>query len=256
MISPTDIHRERLAYLRTIRGTWVDAEVVEGIRKARSAARSARGFGGIVTMIFDTLYSGDSLEFGVSISNHEGFSYQAYFPQRMPYRKLMTNIRDIRATKNLDEVGFVIKGADTLLYIYVNDPVNTSKIDSVLFIRVINDPSHGDAGEGIQRVANRHMIEGKYSAVDSLGRTIDLTFTRDGKLIGYPGADGYRIQTDFTIGRDNGIDVVHILNGEQRVDEFAIEVTDEITNLYKFYWDERELSAHRQGLLWRLNRIR
>jgi hypothetical protein len=237
------------------KGVWVLTDYIEEIKKTKSTLKSAKKLVDITTMIIKQEMKGDSVEIGISLNNHEGNSFIAYFSEGQRKNSLKTNIPDFDTKTNYYELGYERIGKETFLFLYHYDKTN-KLIDKKQFTKVLEKQSdQEDAAWGLQYFVNKTLIAGDYLLVDSLNTIRKVVFGVDGSLMGFYDFKTYYYVTDYMLGQVPDFDELYLMTSETEEGKcFALKTKNDTTYLYITTGDEYDGTFKLDKLTYRLTK--
>ena len=197
--------------------TWAQESYINDLIKTKSPYKSQNKLSDIVEIDFDrSEIKGDSIFVGAP-SIHEGTSFYAYFRPGLKANSLPTNING--STENFYELGYEVNNQDTSLYLY---RYNKDKkiISKEKYIKV-----RSNYKSALEFMVNKTLFSGKYEYIDSTGIARKVTFTDDGKIVGFYNYSKYYISTDFIAGPENNLDeiILNLYSNDQKEYAYIIK---------------------------------
>lgn len=237
------------------KGVWVLTDYLEEIKKTKSALESANKLEDITTMIINEESKGDSAEIGISINNHEGGSFIAYFYSGQKKGSLKTNIQDYDTQTNYYEIGYEEINNTTYLFLYHYNKTN-KLIEKKQFTKVLKSQSHnGDAAWGLQYFVNKTLIAGNYLLVDSLSNKMNVTFGIDESLKGFYDFKTYYYCTDYMTGQTSNFDKLYLKTSKTEDGKcFELKTKNDTIYLYSTTGDEYDGTYKLGKLTYRLTK--
>jgi len=234
------------------KGVWVLTDYIEEIKKTKSTLKSANKLKDITTLIIKQEMKGDSVEIGISLNNHEGDSFIAYFSDGKKKNSIKTNIKDYETKSNYFELGYEIIGKDTFLIIYHYDKTN-KLIGKKQFTKVLDKQS--DKVDALQYFVNKTLIAGNYLLIDSLGSKMKVTFGIDESLKGFYDFKTYYYCTDYMTGQTPDFDELYLKTSETDDGKcFELKTKNDTIYLYSTTGDEFQGTFRLDKLTYRLTK--
>lgn len=196
-----------------VNGTWVMTDYINSLAKTKSPVASIGVLTDVVSMsIISAETTGDSLTVSASLNNHEGYLFTVYFREGQNDHSIPTS-HDDGIAGNFYELSYAINGKDTTLSLC---HYNKEKklLDERSFTKVTGVQSENGEPYGIQYMANKVLVAGKYKATDESGKQLDVTLTDDGLVNGIEGHSTYYIFTDY-IAEEEGYKVDELMFDER-----------------------------------------
>jgi hypothetical protein len=222
-----------------LQGVWVRSNYLADVIRTRSPYASfskLKGYASL-TIEMDSIKN-DKLEIGVSLNNHEGYSFDLLFKPGHTPTVLKIQQHDYAPTNDIFELGYIVKSQDTSLVLYHYKDKSYHLIDSTTYTRVTKKSAINDTGYGINFFVNQKLITGNYSSTDSAGNTSPVKFKTDGTVYGLANFKTYSVGTDFEAGPENNLDIIYFDDIEQNT--LAYKINRDTITLYS----TRENSDH------------
>jgi hypothetical protein len=178
-----------------LNGVWVSSDYVKAIQVNKSPLKSRDSLREIVSMVIDCTSKEDSLNILADWNNHEEINFTIFNKVGHKENSFKTGIEDYNDKTNYYELGYVIDGNDTILFIYHLNKENIL-LDKKPFIKISNQPVR-DKDWGIRYIVNKTIMTGKYTMTDSHNNKTEITLNNDGSIIGYCKFKTYEVSTDF-----------------------------------------------------------
>lgn len=235
-------------------GEWVMNDYISELEKTKSPLASYNVLKDVVAMDIRTdEYKGDSLYIPVSFNNHEGGNFMLYYRKGHEENSLLTSLTDNENTINTYELGYEVKGADTMLILYHYGAGN-KLIDKRSFTKVPVATADGEPS-ALQRAANNTLFAGNYTATNEQGIVADVLFTADGLLQGFEGCNTYYIFTDF-MTEEEGYKTDEICFDERTKNQqpFIFSISGDTIRLYAAKENEERTRLEKGALKYTLIR--
>ncbi|KGO91597.1 META domain-containing protein [Flavobacterium subsaxonicum] len=184
-------------FLPIIEGVWVTSDYIDDLQKTGSPFKSYNKLRGIAAIAITDDNEADSLFVGISLNNHEGSSFAAYFAKGHSPNSLRTNYSDYNNPNNSFELGYKVTTKDTLLFMYRYNRAG-KLISAQQYNRVGKQSENNDMGWGIEQVANKQLIAGTY-IIEGVTVPLTITFNQNGTVTGFEGFKTYTVGTDFAV---------------------------------------------------------
>lgn len=233
------------------KGVWVLTDYIEEIVKTKSALKSANKLKDITEMIINEESKCDSVEIGISINDHEGNSFIAYFSAGQKKGSLKTNIPDYETQTNYYELGYETIDKVTYLFLYHYNKAN-KLIDKKQFTKV--SEKLPEKVDGIQIFVNKTLIAGNYILLDSLSSKRKVEFGVDGSLKGFNNFKTYYYYTDYMLGQAPDYDLISLANSETDGKDFELQLKNDTIYLYSTTGDEFHGTFRLDKLVYRLTK--
>ena len=222
-----------------LNGVWVSKEYVDDVKKNKSPLKSSDKLTFISEFSINAIdLEEDSIHVGAGFGNHEGGDFIIYFRNGQTATSLPTNLTGFNNEKDFYELGYSLKGHDTLLVIYDYDQ-NKNLVRKTNYIRSPKQPLDNDVN-GLQYVINQELVTGTYTIFDSVGNTATVQLTTDGRIKGFKDFKTYYILTDFVASPENLTDEIclEIQTREQKC--YGFKITADTINLFEPATDEHD----------------
>jgi hypothetical protein len=216
-----------------INGIWVKTDYINDIVKTRSPYASREKLGGIASLYIGIGSSSkDSSMVGASLNNHEGYSFPLYFKAGKKNNSLKTGLPDFNDRSNYYDLGYVIKGVDTSLFLYHYNK-SGRLLRSTRYSRVFNSaPPESDMGFGIAYIINQKLITGKYLVTDTAGTVFNVEFTNEGKVSGFLNFENYMLNADFEAGPENDLDELYFDVYKKNKKDYLVKLNADTLSLF------------------------
>jgi hypothetical protein len=198
-----------------IRGVWVKVAYMDALARTHSARmvnefQRNPGEGITAFVIEPRQLRGDTLLVYTILNNHEGGEDQLVFRETEHPRGLEF-ISYVEDGENF-ELAYAFRTRDTMLalnrYNRRGRLIETTAYRRVRF-RPGAAPNLNEAlGQGLSQSVNEALIAGRYSGVDSAGRSVQATFNPDGAVRGLGQFRTYQVHIDFNGGPTTGEDML------------------------------------------------
>ena len=215
-----------------LQGVWVKTDYVIDLERTRSPYGSRSKLKGIACMdIEQENFKGDSIVTWVSLNNHEGTQFSIYFSPGSQPNSIKISWPDYDHETNFYELGYINKGDTKLvLYHYLKDK---HLLDSTVYSKVLNSQKSNDAGYGIQYIANKKLMSGRYLAIDLSSSSQAVDFDDNGNISGLSDFKTYHIGTDFEVLLKNNLDQVYFDIDTKKQRSFSFKLVADTLNLYE-----------------------
>ncbi len=210
-------------------GVWVSTKYIQEIEKTKSPAQCYQLLKGVAAMTIDDAGNQDSLIVNISVNNHEGWFFTAYFEEGKTAHSLKTNLPDYDDSTAYYELGCENIDNQRFLFLYHYDKNGELK-DKVQYTKVAEKPatSAGNVAWGIEYVVNEKIFAGNY---DFNGKMI--TFNLDGTVSDFDNFKSYYVYTDFALVPLNVADVVCFDLFTPQSKEFVYTFSGDTLHLYE-----------------------
>ncbi|SNC74786.1 hypothetical protein SAMN06265337_2546 [Hymenobacter gelipurpurascens] len=217
-----------------LRGVWVKSAYLEAVARSKSPIKAADQLTDVVALSIDPgKAAGDSLRVEANINNHEGTSFQALLRAGRQTTSLPTNWPDYQQPANFHELSYHLTPTDTFLLLNKYNP-QKRLIQSVRYTRIPGVPQTATAAsDGLQRVVNRQLLAGTYTATDAKGSKKQVQFSPAGQVDGLDGFRQYYIATDFVVTVENNLDNLIFDLGTKRQQDFVYTISRDTVRLYQ-----------------------
>jgi len=235
-----------------LKGVWIPSKYIADIERTKSPLASQ--LAEVSCFYVSALPSNnDSLHIGYSLGNHEGADFILFLKQGQNLTSLKTSLVDYDTKSNFYDLGYKIKNGDTSLFIYHYNKQN-KLLDSVGYTRVANRATdENDMAWGIQFITNKKLMAGRYAAIDSLGSSMDINFTNEGKVSGFHEFKNYEVLTDFSSGIEDNMDQVGFYQSDMgKAQWFAYKFNLDTLNLYEALKNDKNDSISQGKLKYKL----
>jgi hypothetical protein len=180
-------------YRSLIKGTWVSADFIDDLAKTRSPHASMGKVRDIAALIIDTTMN-DSIKITAVPNFHEGsMNIMAYLRKGNIDTNAVQMTYDSYAepmSKNY-EIGYEVKGTDTLLAIYHYE--KDKKLASTY--RFYNSSKMKDPNTAY--IVNKNLFTGTYSLASQQGQPATVTLNSDGTVTGLDDFKTYNADLEF-----------------------------------------------------------
>jgi len=214
-----------------IQGVWVKADYISEIAKTNSPLKAFTKAGNITTLIIKPeLIRGDSLLIDVGYGNHEGGNLIIKFKKGHLANAILAYNPGNNINDGFYELNYAVK-KDTTLTLFTFDK-DKKPVDSTRYVRVFNNRSSKELGEGTDYIVNKTLISGNYILTDSLNRTERISFTNDGNVSGFSDFKTFYIAIDFTTPPNNLDEIIFVLNSKKQK-SFGYTITADTLKLFE-----------------------
>jgi hypothetical protein len=222
-----------------LNGVWVPKEYVDDIKKNKSPLKSSDKLTFISEFSINAAnIEEDSIHVGAGFGNHEGGDFILYFRSGQTATSLPTNLTGFNNKQNFYELGYSLKGRDTLLAIYNYDQ-NKKLVEKTDYIRSPKPPSDNDVN-GFQYVINQELATGTYTIFDSAGNTANAQLTTDGRIKGFKDFKTYYILTDFVASPENMTDEICFETQTRKQKCYGFKISADTINLFEPATDKQD----------------
>lgn len=214
-----------------VSGTWVMTDYINELGKTKSPKAASVVLKDVVSMNIDpSMLKGDSLEISVSLGNHEGYFFNLYFRQGQDEQSLTTGHTDNEG--GFYELAYAANNNDTSLVLnhYSKDK---KLLDKKAFTKVTGVQSENGEPYGLQYMANKVLLAGKYTVADDSGKTSEVTLTDDGMATGLGTHSTYFIFTDFFGIEETNLDEMCFDERTKNQKAYIFEINTDTVHLYK-----------------------
>jgi len=212
-----------------IGGVWVISDYIEEIKKTKSPQKSSNHLGFISAMVI--YEKSDSVIIGVSLNNHEGFNFTAYFEQTQNKNSLKTNIPDYYNELNYYELGYEKINDEIFLFLYHYDQTN-KLLNKTKYTKIAKNQSDSDMAFGIQLIVNELLFSGNYLIIDTTNTEQKVVFQTDGSVNGLSNFKDFYILTDFATSPEICPDIVIFDLHKPTQKDFAFQLKKDAIYLY------------------------
>lgn len=223
----------RATFSQITEGTWVMTDYIADLQKTKSPKASADKLKGVVAMEIDpTEQDIDSTIVSANFNNHEGMTFYLYFRAGQEANSLATALTDEDGSGNFYDLGYTVKGDDTLLEL---KHYNKEKklLDTRTFAKVTGPLTADSEPYGLQYMANKVLFAGNYNVTDDEGNSFEVELTDDGMAKGMEGHTTYYVFTDFMGGEQTNLDEMVFDPGVKSQKPYIFEIKGDTTLLYK-----------------------
>lgn len=228
--TPADI---QASFSPIIKGTWVMTDYITDLQKTKSPKASSGILQGVVSMEIDpTDPIGDTSIVSASLNNHEGITFYLFFRPGQDANSLATELTDEDNSGNFYELAYNISGTDTTLQLKHYNKEN-KLLDTRSFTRVTGPLTEDSEPYGLQYMANKVLLSGKYNVTDEEGNTFKAELTDDGMAMGVAGHTTYYIFTDFIGDEQTNLDEMVFDPGAKTQKPYIFEIKADTVLLYK-----------------------
>lgn len=228
--TPADI---QASFSPIIKGTWVMTDYINDLQKTKSPKASSGILQGVVSMEIDPAApTGDTTIISASLNNHEGMTFYLFYRPGQDGQSLATALTDEDGSGNFYELAYNISGTDTTLQL---KHYNKEKklLDTRGFTRVTGPLTDDSEPYGLQYIANKVLLSGKYNVTDDEGNAFNAELTDDGMANGVAGHTTYYIFTDFIGDEQTNLDEMVFDPGSKTQKPYIFEIKADSVLLYK-----------------------
>lgn len=225
-----------------INGVWVMTDYLDALAATKSPKAASSKLEGIVSMEINTSeIQGDSLIVAGSWNNHEGYVFNIYFRQGQDAQSLVTTHPYNDFGTDFHELSYAVENKDTLLLLkrYNKD----KQLQHTRKFRKVTGPQTADSEPyGLQYMANKVLLSGKYLAIDEKGTSTNIELTDDGMAKGFGKHTTYYIYTDFLGNELTNLDEMSFDPFTKTQKPYVFEIKGDTVLLYQAMEnDERTL---------------
>lgn len=208
-------------------------DYITDLQKTKSPKASAGVLQGVVSMEIDPAApTGDTTIISASLNNHEGMTFYLFYRPGQDGQSLATALTDEDGSGNFYELAYNISGTDTTLQL---KHYNKEKklLDTRGFTRVTGPLTDDSEPYGLQYMANKVLLSGKYNVTDDEGNAFNAELTDDGMAKGVAGHSTYYIFTDFIGDEQTNLDEMVFDPGSKTQKPYIFEIKADSVLLYK-----------------------
>jgi len=236
---------EKHLFKSIINGNWVESSYINQIRKTKSPYNAQDSLGLIVELVIDTnRMKGDSLKI-IAPSVHEIWDFQVYFRPGTTPKSLPTNIEGDKGG-DYYELGYSITNSDTSLTVCHYNNAKELLTEKKL-IKAPKSPQ-----DALETMINTMLFAGQYETYDSTGHVMNIEFSPDGTVMGFPLFNKYFILTDFVAESYKSFDQICFDIQSKNQHCFAFEIKADTINLYGIIATDISDSVKRGDLKYKL----
>lgn len=189
-----------------VSGAWVMTDYINELNKTKSPLAASAKLKDVVSLNIDfSMLKGDSVDVSASLNNHEGYLFSLYLREGQDERSLATGHTSMDNPGAFYELAYTINNNDTSLVLNHYDK-SKKLLDKKAFTKVTGVQSENGEPYGLQYMANKVLLAGKYTATDDAGKTSEVILTDDGMVTGLGTHSTYFIFTDFLGGDETNLD--------------------------------------------------
>lgn len=228
--TPKDI---KATFMPIVNGTWVMEDYFTELEKTNSPKLASEKLKGIVSMDINTSdIQGDSLVVSASWNNHEGYVYHLFFRQGQDEQSLVTTHPYSDNGTDFYELAYTVDNNDTLLVMKLYGKDKKLK-EQRRYVKVTGPQADNSEPYGIQYVANKVLLSGKYTATDSNGISSTIEMTDDGMVTGFGKHTTYYIYTDFLGAELTNLDEMSFDAFTKTQKPYIFEIAKDTVYLYQ-----------------------